>query len=112
VAHRDRTAIERTMLPGTNEVLLVDRDTGRIYEGLSSNFFCVTKDGVIQTAPLEAVLEGTILKTVQAACSGGPDDDPKTKLPGYRFDFAFPNLADIGAWTSCFITSKIPAFRP
>jgi branched-subunit amino acid aminotransferase/4-amino-4-deoxychorismate lyase len=45
-----------------NEVILADGD-GRLYEGLSSNFF-VVQDGSLVTAPSEHVLVGTVSKMV------------------------------------------------
>ncbi len=56
-----RQALEASMAPGTNEVLLCDPDTLELFEGTQTNFFVLASDGVtLQTAPEEFVLAGTV----------------------------------------------------
>ncbi|KAJ3392446.1 ribosome biosynthesis protein nip7 [Entophlyctis sp. JEL0112] len=68
----DRKPVEQAaMTEGIGEVLLSD-DIGNIYEGLTSNFFCIvqpTEDKcVVRTAPLHTVLNGTMLSAVERVC--------------------------------------------
>lgn len=93
-----RSSVENSTLPDTNEVILVD-DQGDIYEGLSSNFAIVDEDAqgqvFIMTAPRGTVLTGTMIELVKEVC------------PSLGFDFreGFPCLEEVDAYKAIFITS-------
>ncbi|KAF9188474.1 hypothetical protein BGZ51_000563 [Haplosporangium sp. Z 767] len=93
---RDRSVLEAELSKDMNEALLLDDTTQELYEGLSSNFFALdrTRQTII-TAPLDSVLEGTILKVVLAVCE-------QQKIP---VEFKFPTLKSINDWDGAFITS-------
>ncbi|KAF7726473.1 hypothetical protein EC973_008708 [Apophysomyces ossiformis] len=98
---RDRVNLEKEAKAlGVNEVLLMD-DDGRLYEGMSSNFFAVrTRDDgkpVIMTASLDHVLLGTVMKVTMAVCQKHNID----------IEWSFPKLHDaqMGKWQGCFLTS-------
>lgn len=77
----------------------MDED-GNLYEGLSSNFFVIQQDGSLQTAPIESVLVGTIMKRV---------------LRDWKFSeiiFEHPNVNEIGIWKGAFITSTSRLILP
>ncbi|KAG0296640.1 Chitin synthase, class 1 [Linnemannia gamsii] len=93
---RDRAALEAGLSNDTNEALLLDEASQNVYEGLSSNFYAFDRQSQsVVTAPLNSVLQGTILKVVLAVCE-------KQKIP---IEFKFPNLKDIDYWEGAFITS-------
>ncbi|KAF9923798.1 Sulfhydryl oxidase 1 [Linnemannia zychae] len=93
---RDRKALLEGLSHDTNEAVLLDETSQNLYEGLSSNFFVYDKaQQAIITAPLDSVLQGTILKIVLAVCEN-------QKIP---VQFKFPNLKDINNWEGAFITS-------
>lgn len=79
---------------GYEESLLVGGN-GRISEGLSSNFFAINADGVIETAPDGEVLSGTLRSVVLDVCN---------KL-GLKVDFKSPSIEDISLWKAAFISS-------
>ncbi|KAJ3007147.1 UNVERIFIED_CONTAM: hypothetical protein HDU68_003673 [Siphonaria sp. JEL0065] len=94
---RDRRPLELRLAPPVSELLLIDH-YNNIYEGLTSNFFCIIQENnnfVVLTAPQEFVLNGTILKNVQAACVS----------VGISFRFEFPNVEGVGGWVGAFVTS-------
>ncbi|KAJ3365881.1 hypothetical protein GGF31_008219 [Allomyces arbusculus] len=96
--------IDAYLTPDVNEVVLVDG--GDVYEGLSSNFIAVVeKDGgevVLQTAPLDAVLTGTILRAVI--------EDDRTPV---KVEFAFPQIGDVGTrWRAAAVTSTSRLVTP
>ncbi|KAJ3355679.1 hypothetical protein GGF32_001845 [Allomyces javanicus] len=95
--------IDAYLTPDVNEVVLVDGSD--VYEGLSSNFIAVVeKDGgevVLQTAPLDAVLTGTILRAVIE------DDQTPVKV-----EFAFPQVGEIGKWHAAAVTSTSRLVTP
>lgn len=65
----DRAPLEAKMSPDANEVVMQDSH-GRLYEGLSSNFFVLdARDGKIHTAPETLVLAGTIRRIVRSCVS-------------------------------------------
>ena len=74
-------------------------EEGRLYEGLSSNFYVVTADpehgDTVVTAPEGAVLRGTIQATVLRLCMQA----------GLRTAFDFPRLAEAATWRGAFLTS-------
>ncbi|KAG0263548.1 hypothetical protein BG011_008612 [Mortierella polycephala] len=93
---RDRSILEAELSKDMNEALLLDDATQELYEGLSSNFFAWDRiRQTIITAPLDSVLEGTILKVVVAVCK-------QQKIP---VEFKFPTLKSINDWDGAFITS-------
>ncbi|KAK3835904.1 MAG: aminotransferase [Linnemannia elongata] len=93
---RDRAALEASLSKDTNEALLLDEASQNLYEGLSSNFYAFDrKSQSVVTAPLDSVLQGTILKVVLAVCE-------RQNIP---VEFRFPNLRDIDHWEGAFITS-------
>ncbi|KAJ3126307.1 hypothetical protein HK098_007690 [Nowakowskiella sp. JEL0407] len=95
-----RAKLEKCMPVGVGEVILCDPH-GNIYEGLTSNFCVLMKSSeggyFVKTAPLDVVLQGTILKIVEAACM---------EL-GIGFVYEFPNVCELndGLWIQPFITS-------
>jgi len=89
---RDRLIFETTKGVDVNEVLLSDED--RVFEGLSSNFFCV-KNGTLFTAPREAVLRGTIQGVVEQICE-------RERIPVVG---EFPLLSQASVWEGAFLTS-------
>mmetsp|Transcript_4164 Transcript_4164/g.9767 ORF Transcript_4164/g.9767 Transcript_4164/m.9767 type:complete len:365 (-) Transcript_4164:68-1162(-) len=91
---RERKTTEQHKLDGVDEMILVERD--RIYEGLTSNFFVVNHEGVIETAPT-GILEGAMREFVLESCS---------KL-GIRVVQRFPKLSEIGSWKEAFITNTV-----
>ncbi|KNE71138.1 hypothetical protein AMAG_15805 [Allomyces macrogynus ATCC 38327] len=98
--------IDAYLTPDVNEVVLVDGSD--VYEGLSSNFIAVVEkpDGevVLQSAPLDAVLTGTILRAVI--------EDEKTKGVA-RVEFAFPQVAEVGTkWRAAAVTSTSRLVTP
>ncbi|KAF9909220.1 hypothetical protein EC991_008981 [Linnemannia zychae] len=94
---RDRAALEAGMPKDTNEALLLDEASQNVYEGLSSNFYAFDREArSVITAPLDSVLQGTILKVVLAVCE-------QQKIP---VQFKFANLKDIDNWEGAFISSK------
>ena len=75
---------------------MFEDSTQDLYEGLSSNFFAFERERrTILTAPLNAVLQGTILKVVMNVCN---DEN----IP---VEFKFPNLKHTDEWEGAFITS-------
>ncbi|CAI2169043.1 12024_t:CDS:2 [Funneliformis geosporum] len=97
---RERNVLELSKHPGFNEILLSDSHTHNVYEGLSSNFFAVLynpdkREPLVITAPLQYVLEGTILKIVIMVCERDKID----------LQFWFPNADDVEHWEGAFITS-------
>ncbi|KAG0379241.1 hypothetical protein BGX24_001127 [Mortierella sp. AD032] len=94
---RDRAALEAELSKDANEALLLDEASQNVYEGLSSNFYVFDRESQsVVTAPLDSVLQGTILKVVLAVCE-------QQKIP---VQFKFANLKDIDNWEGAFISSK------
>ncbi|KAI8137854.1 aminotransferase [Fennellomyces sp. T-0311] len=104
---RDRAGLEKSKAQDVNEVVLVD-DVGNLYEGMSSNFFAVKTDDdgkpVVQCAPLEHVLLGTVMKIVMRVCE-------KHRIP---IEWSFPQIRDARAnkWQGCFLTSTSRLLLP
>ncbi|KAF9431313.1 hypothetical protein BGZ94_000020 [Podila epigama] len=93
---RDREKLENEISKDSNEALLFDESTKHIYEGLSSNFFALDRETrTVLTAPLDSVLQGTILKVVLSVCE-------EYKIP---VKFSFPNLDNIEDYEGAFISS-------
>ena len=71
-----------------------------MYEGLSSNFFVIRSDGSLQTAPIDSVLFGTVMKRV---------------LNDWEFSeivFEHPKISEIDTWKGAFITSTSRLILP
>eukprot|EP00123_Amoebidium_parasiticum_P012083 comp21100_c0_seq1/m.28494 comp21100_c0_seq1/g.28494 ORF comp21100_c0_seq1/g.28494 comp21100_c0_seq1/m.28494 type:complete len:385 (-) comp21100_c0_seq1:447-1601(-) len=90
---RDRQALDQNKPSDVNEILLVD-DQGSIAEGMSSNFFAVTLDGVVETAD-EGILKGTVRDVTLQVC----------RDLGIPVRLCNPQLQDINQWQGAFITS-------
>lgn len=93
---RDRKRLEESKAVDSNEVILMD-EAGRLYEGLSSNFFVIRPDNSIQTAPLASVLPGTIMKRI---------------LTEETVVFEYPLVGEAGEWLGAFITSTSRLILP
>ena len=96
---RERRKLEEEMNSDSNEIILVD-EFGRLYEGLSSNFFIIRSDGLLQTAPLKDVLVGTVLMKVIEEWNWGP------------IIYEHPLVDEIGNWLGAFITSTSRLILP
>ncbi|KAG0376813.1 hypothetical protein BGX24_007183 [Mortierella sp. AD032] len=93
---RDRSGLEASLEKDSNEALLYEDTTQNIYEGLSSNFFALDRDRrTVLTAPLDSVLQGTILKVIMNVCN-------EDNIP---VEFKFPNLKQTHEWEGAFISS-------
>ncbi|KAF9902914.1 hypothetical protein EC991_004386 [Linnemannia zychae] len=93
---RDRSGLEASLDKDSNEALLYEDSTQDIYEGLSSNFFAFDRERrTVLTAPLDTVLQGTILKVVMNICN-------EANIP---VEFKFPNLKQTHEWEGAFISS-------
>ncbi|KAG9063142.1 hypothetical protein KI688_004742 [Linnemannia hyalina] len=93
---RDRSSLRASMDKDSDEALLFENSTQDIYEGLSSNFFAFDRERrTILTAPLDSVLQGTILKVVMNVCN----------VENIAFEFKFPNLKQIHEWEGAFVSS-------
>lgn len=86
---------------GVNEIIMFDED-GFVTEGLQSNFFAVTADGVVMTAPSEKVLAGTVRKVVLEVA----------QKQGIPLRQECPNIRDFANWESCFICSTSRLVKP
>ena len=83
------------------EGILYNPQTGKVYEGLLTNFYVITFDknsnkAVVMTAPHGSVLEGTSCWLVEQVCQ---------KL-GIHMVWQHPNIHDIKSWNGAFISSK------
>eukprot|EP00158_Paraphelidium_tribonemae_P003109 Partr_v1_DN25891_c2_g1_i1_m3003 putative Aminotransferase class IV len=91
---RDREVLKK-QFETTHEILL--HVNGDIYEGMTSNFFALSKSGTIYTAPLDKVLPGTMQELVIAACRD------TLNIP---LIFQFPNINQAATeWAGAFLTS-------
>jgi branched-subunit amino acid aminotransferase/4-amino-4-deoxychorismate lyase len=81
----------------SNEVILSDCD-GRLYEGLSSNFFVINAEGNLQTAPLDRVLIGTVMKGILEEFRGDNHHH-------HHLVLEHANVSEIRNWKGAFITS-------
>jgi len=99
---RDRKSLEDLQQQaGVNEVLMFD-SSGAVTEGLQTNFFAVTKDGAVLTAPDELVLAGTVRKVVLEVA----------QRSGIPVRFEGPNIHNLDQWESCFICSTSRLVKP
>jgi branched-subunit amino acid aminotransferase/4-amino-4-deoxychorismate lyase len=89
--------LEECLDKDSNEALLFDDETMDVYEGLSSNFFAFDREhSTILTAPVGAVLAGTIRNIVVRVCQA-------ENIP---IDYTLPNLNNIDDWEGAFLSSK------
>ncbi|TNJ30494.1 PyridoxaL 5'-phosphate dependent protein [Giardia muris] len=95
----ERQTLERLLGPGVDEVLLTH--DGLVSEGLSSNFFVIRK-GVVYTAPVGAVLAGTMRETILKIL--------KTESIPLREET--PRLSEYTNWDECFISSTSRGILP
>merc|ERR1711971_782961 len=86
---------------GVNEVIMLDCE-GHVTEGLQTNFFAVSKDGHLLTAPDEDVLLGTVRKLVLEVASQN----------GIVVEKVRPDFGDVESWDSCFICSTSRLVKP
>ena len=98
---RERESLEARLLPESNEIILVRN--GELFEGLTSNFFVVTKSHQLWTAPKEHVLEGTISKMIYELAG-------EHAIP--LLDHSPPTLSRHSDWESAFITSTSRGILP
>jgi branched-subunit amino acid aminotransferase/4-amino-4-deoxychorismate lyase len=84
-----------------NEIIMYD-EKGCVTEGLQTNFFAVSADGTVLTAPDELVLAGTVRKVVL-------DVVRKHRIP-HRLES--PRISDASTWESCFICSTSRLVKP
>eukprot|EP00667_Euglena_gracilis_P013699 EG_transcript_14138 len=89
---KDRKALEATMAPDVNEILLLDEE-GRVLEGTQTNFFAIV-GGVVYTAG-DGVLEGSIRKMVLEECAQA----------GIPLVLTPPNATEMDRWEEAFISS-------
>jgi Amino-transferase class IV len=106
---RERQHIEASLGADANEALLLDKRSGELLEGLSSNFFVLFDDDDddrqrrrLQTAPESLVLNGTIRRSVLAAC----------ERLNVQVDCTPPNIAERDQWAAAFITSSSRSVMP
>lgn len=98
----DRAQLEEIQkAAGVNEIVMFDA-TGQITEGLQTNFFALTKDGSLLTAPDEQVLSGTVRKVVLDVA----------KENGIEVRLKCPNINDLFDWESCFVCSTSRLVKP
>jgi branched-subunit amino acid aminotransferase/4-amino-4-deoxychorismate lyase len=97
---RSRVSIEEKKGADIEEILLCD-NAGRIYEGLSSNFFAI-EDGVLYTAPDNVVLCGTMRHAVI--------DLARQHSIDVRFEY--PCVATIARWDAAFVCSTSRQLLP
>ena len=97
---RNRQDLEQLLLSrsylGLNECILMDPLSTEMYEGLSSNFFIVDKEGRIETADDEFVLVGTIMKLILEICE-------RLEIPIIRSP---PSLLSLSTAKAAFISSS------
>lgn len=86
---------------GVNEIVMYD-ENGYITEGLQTNFFAVSSDGTVFTAPDSLVLAGTVRKVVIEVA----------QKQGISLRFESPNMKDSSSWESCFICSTSRLVKP
>jgi len=84
---------------GADEVILTD-ESGALLEGLITNFFIVTKSGIVQTAG-DGVLMGAMRARVLRACSRA----------GIPVDLRRPTIDDVRDASGAFVTNAIRGVR-
>jgi len=90
---RERKTLEDDKPADVNEVVLLDED-GAMFEGLSSNFFAVTKKGVLLTAG-DGILPGTVREVLLECC----------KREGISVELTPPRISDIANWEGAMVSS-------
>jgi len=98
---RQRKVYEDEMAKDVNEVVMFDHQ-GHLYEGLSSNFFAVNKDGALETAPKGSVLWGTMQRHLISLCEES----------NIKVIYQCPSVRDISTWKGAFITSTSRGLLP
>jgi hypothetical protein len=100
------------------ETLLVGPE-GALEEGASSNFFALTRDGVLQTAGEDVVLPGTVravvLSVARRGLGGGGQAAASGCWPVSRVDEGrAPRLGEAaaGSWRACFVSSTSRQLLP
>lgn len=100
------SAVEETLLVG---------EGGALEEGASSNFFALTKDGVLQTSGEDAVLPGTVRAVVLRVAREGPGAEAAAAAAWPVASVAegrAPRLAEAGQWRACFLSSTSRQLLP
>jgi len=95
---RQRKHLEQKMPIDTNEMLLADG--GKLFEGLSSNFYAV-KNGKVITAD-EGILKGTVRRLILKVCQD--QNIPVVLQP--------PEVQDIKKWDGAFLSSTSRLLLP
>jgi len=90
---RARKTLEDDKPKDVNEIVLM-QDDGGLFEGMSSNFFVVTKDGTLITAG-DGILAGTVREVLLQVC----------QREGVPVRLEAPLLGDIDSWEGCMVSS-------
>jgi hypothetical protein len=97
----ERKALSKQGTEGANEMIMMDSET-RIYEGLSSNFMAVYRDGSVHTAPDSTVLSGTI-RNLMLRCA--KEEGVVVKMECPRFD-------EVDQWSAACVMSTSRLLLP
>ncbi len=104
----DREQFERSMKDSeSNEAVLCD-ETGKIFEGLSSNFTALKlKDSkiILKTCPFDQILPGTILKSLINLIQSND-------LNEIKIIYEHPYIHEIQEWKAAFLTSTSRFITP
>ncbi|KAK2958054.1 putative 5-phosphate dependent protein [Blattamonas nauphoetae] len=95
-----RQAVEKFAAPETEELLLRD-ENGHVFEGHSSNFFVMLRDGSLQTAS-QGILSGSVRKTILLLA----------EQKGIPINYECPDLAQSNNWAYAFISSTSRLILP
>lgn len=90
---RERKAIYDGLPKDVEEIVLMDPSTHELLEGSQTNFYAI-QGGAVHTAS-DGILSGTVRALVLDVCA--QNDIPVVLAP--------PNLEQVDAWESCFISS-------
>ncbi|KAL0587015.1 hypothetical protein ABG067_003355 [Albugo candida] len=90
---RERQSIYEALPDDVEEILLMDRETTKIYEGSQTNFYAI-QDNKVYTAD-EGVLNGTVRSLILEECQ-------KHSIP---LILEAPRLSEVASWDACFISS-------
>ncbi|ETV99136.1 hypothetical protein H310_08545 [Aphanomyces invadans] len=97
---KDRQALYEAMTPGTEEIILMDPKTRRLFEGSQTNFFVVQNNAVVTAE--EGILKGTMRDLVLESCA-------TLSIP---VELRSPSLDEIDEWSGAFITSTSRVIMP
>ncbi|ETV70966.1 hypothetical protein H257_13699 [Aphanomyces astaci] len=97
---KDRQALYDAMTPGTEEIILMDPTTRRLYEGSQTNFFVVQNNAVVTAE--EGILKGTMRDLVLESCA-------TLKIP---VELRSPSLDEVDEWSGAFVTSTSRVLMP